>query len=146
MTETRLIIGHGRHQASGPHIAMPADFVPLRLCLDGQSWQIEVVSPIAIIGRHTDADLRFAYPDISRRHCRLVFENGVWRVEDLQSLNGTYVNNVLAAKTNLFAGDMVRIGGVNLLILAATRVRLSKEDEQRHEKLRQIADVLPFEG
>ncbi|MBI1832380.1 MAG: FHA domain-containing protein [Planctomycetes bacterium] len=146
MADTRLIIGHGRHRSAGPHGVAPADFVPLRLCLDGQRWQIEIVCPVAVIGRHTEADLRFAYPDVSRRHCRLVFEEGVWRVEDLQSLNGIYVNNALTSKAALYAGDMLRVGAVSLLILAATPVRLSKSDEEKHAKLRQIADVFPAEG
>lgn len=138
MAETRLIIGHAPHKAPGPHRMPPANFVPLRLCVEGQRLYIEVTSPIAIVGRHTDVDLRFAFPEVSRRHCSLVFENGQWRVYDLKSLNGMFVNNTLTVEATLYAGDRLRIGGVCLLVESATPIA-----NAQHEKLRQIAEVLP---
>ena len=33
-----------------------------------------------------------AYPTVSRRHARLTYADGVWRIEDLHSTNGTWVN------------------------------------------------------
>ena len=140
MAETRLIIGHDRHQGQGPHLDLPGDFVPLRLCLDGNRLNLDVTCPVAIVGRHTDADLRFAYPDISRRHCRFAFENGQWRVYDLKSLNGIYVNNVPTLEATLYAGDILRIGCVKLLVIAGTPVRMARAED---EKLRQIVEVLP---
>ncbi|MBI3824229.1 MAG: FHA domain-containing protein, partial [Planctomycetes bacterium] len=94
----------------------------------------------AIVGRHTDADLRFAFAEVSRRHCSLVFDNGQWRIFDLNSLNGVFVNNMLRTEATLYAGDLVRIGCVRLLIESATPVRMAKADD---DKLRQIAEVLP---
>jgi pSer/pThr/pTyr-binding forkhead associated (FHA) protein len=137
MTEKRAIIGHARHPAQGPHFDLPAGFVPLRLCVEAERLHIEIVCPIAIVGRHTEADVRFAYPDVSRRHCQLVFDNGQWRIFDLKSLNGVFVNNVPAAEATLYEGDQLRIGCVKLLVESGTPLRIS------HEKLRQIAEVLP---
>jgi pSer/pThr/pTyr-binding forkhead associated (FHA) protein len=135
MTEKKVIIGHASHGAQGPHIDLPAGFEPLRLRLDAEYATIEIACPVAIVGRHSDADLRFAYPDISRRHCRLAFENGQWHVTDLKSLNGIYVNNVLRQDAALYSGDLLRIGGVKLLVTSGTPLH--------PDKLRQIADVLP---
>lgn len=138
MSETRVLIGHAQHEAQGPHFELPAGFLPLRLSVEGSDVHIEVICPVAIVGRHTEADLRFAYSDISRRHCRLVFENGQWRVQDLNSMNGTYLNNSPITAATLYAGDVLRVGGVKLLVKSGTPMRLSKD-----EKLRQIIDVLP---
>lgn len=144
MTERREIIGHARHPTSGPHFDLPAEFVPLRMCIEAQRLHIEVIVPVAIVGRHTEADLRFAYPDVSRRHCRFAFENGRWRVYDLKSLNGIFVNKLPVLEATLFAGDHVRIGCVKLLVESATPLQMVKKAEaERTEKLRQIAELLP---
>ena len=139
MTEKKVIIGHAAHSAQGPHIDLPAGFVPLRLRLQAEHATIEIRCPVAIVGRHSDADLRFAYSDVSRRHCRLAFENGQWRVRDLKSMNGVYVNNVPTVEATLYAGDMLRVGCVNLLVTAGTPA------PARDDKLRQIVEVLPVD-
>lgn len=45
-----------------------------------------------IIGRHGAADIRFPDMSISRYHAVLCVSNGVWRVIDLGSKSGTFVN------------------------------------------------------
>jgi pSer/pThr/pTyr-binding forkhead associated (FHA) protein len=137
MMQTRKIIGHPPQDGQGPHLALPAGFTPLRLTLEGLSLDVEVNCPVAIVGRHTDVDLRLAFADISRRHCSFVFDEGAWRLHDLNSLNGVYVNNQRVVDMPLYAGDHVRVGCVNMLVLAATPVNAEQA------KLQQIADVLP---
>jgi pSer/pThr/pTyr-binding forkhead associated (FHA) protein len=137
MTEKKVIIGHAPHLGQGPHIDLPAGFVPLRLRLEEEHATIEVTCPVAIVGRHSEADLRFAFPDVSRRHCRLAFERGQWRICDLNSMNGVFVNNVPTVEATLYAGDMLRIGCVKLLVTTATPVPV------QDDKLRQIVEVLP---
>lgn len=141
MNDKRVIIGHAPNEARGPHFELPASFVPLRLRLESERVTIEVACPNAIVGRHSDADFRLAYPDVSRQHCRLAFEDGQWRLHDLQSLNGTFVNNIPAIDTTLYAGDCIRIGNIQLLVLSATPLLLA--DTKEDGKLRQIEEVLP---
>lgn len=138
MSEKRTIFCHGRHDIHKPHLAVPSGFSPLRMRVEGGGMEVEVTCPVASVGRHTDSDLRLGFADVSRHHCQFVFESGVWRVFDLRSLNGIYVNNRRTAEATLFEGDLVRIGCVTLLVLAATPA-----PEKAHEKLRQIVDVLP---
>ena len=57
-----------------------------------------------IIGRATDCDLVVAEPTVSGRHCRLTREGSQYRVEDLHSPNGIYVNG-----TRVPAGQTVPI-------------------------------------
>jgi pSer/pThr/pTyr-binding forkhead associated (FHA) protein len=136
MSETRKIIGHPSQDGQGPHLALPMGFTPLRLTLETLDTDIEVVTTVAIVGRHTDVDLRFAFADVSRRHCQFVFDGGVWRVVDLKSLNGVYVNNQRITDMPLYAGDHVRVGCVTILVVSASPVR-------QECKLQQIAAVLP---
>ncbi len=45
-----------------------------------------------VIGRSSDADYSIAHDAISRRHCRLLFDDGAVWIEDLQSSNGTVLD------------------------------------------------------
>jgi hypothetical protein len=137
MAETRMIVGHAQHGAPGPHFELPAGFVPLRMCIEGADLHVEVTVPIAIVGRHTEADLRLDFSDVSRRHCRLAFEYGLWRIQDLKSMNGVFVNNQSVLDAPLYTGDLVKIGCVKLLVEAGTPLTSATD------KLRQIADALP---
>ncbi|QDU93933.1 FHA domain-containing protein [Lignipirellula cremea] len=45
-----------------------------------------------ILGRHPECDVCLDRRNVSRQHCRIICEGGLWYVEDLNSLNGTFVN------------------------------------------------------
>ena len=46
-----------------------------------------------IIGReHVGKDLLAAYNTVGRRHAKIIASGGEWVIEDLDSMNGTYVN------------------------------------------------------
>ena len=65
------------------------------------------------IGTHSSNDLVLGDPAVSRFHCRLVREEGAWRVRDWGSLNGTRLESVrirdadLSADATLSLGDSV---------------------------------------
>ena len=64
-----------------------------------------------VIGRDNDCQIRLASSDISRKHCVVKIEKGIIVVEDLNSQNGTYVNDLLIKeKTQLEPGDYLRVG------------------------------------
>jgi predicted component of type VI protein secretion system len=100
----------------GPHWRQePAgrddDLVPLRLCLRPGRFSVELTRSGLVFGRHSSADVRLPLPDVSRRHCRFVYQGGRWEVIDLDSLNGIYVNDALVPRAELHPGDTLRIGG-----------------------------------
>src|SRR5205823_4724 len=72
--------------------AIPHDFVPLRLLLQPGGLCVELNKPEMLLGRHSTADVRLSLPDVSRRHCRFAYADGHWRVFDLNSLNGVFIN------------------------------------------------------
>lgn len=72
---------------------------------------IDLVGP-TVAGRAADVDLLLADVSVSRRHARFRTEVGGEPVvvEDLGSLNGTYVNGSRVEVTELHDGDVIRIG------------------------------------
>ncbi|HLW51441.1 MAG TPA: FHA domain-containing protein [Candidatus Angelobacter sp.] len=62
------------------------------------------------IGRLPDNTLRIDNLAVSGHHAKIYFNDGRYVVEDLGSLNGTYVNNKRVGQATLIHGDQVLIG------------------------------------
>lgn len=90
---------------------LPADFVPLRLILRTTGASVELTRPEMVLGRHSEADIRLPLPDVSRRHCRFFFVESAWHIQDLKSLNGTFLNDRAVEESLICHGDTLRIGG-----------------------------------
>src|SRR5262245_42368052 len=59
---------------------------------DGERRSFSIARDMTVIGRREDCDLRIPLGDVSRKHCRLVRDGDMLKVEDLGSSNGTYLN------------------------------------------------------
>jgi hypothetical protein len=65
----------------------------------------------AVMGRGDQAEIRLEDPFASSRHARLTRQGAAIVLEDLNSTNGTYLNEeLLSGPQPLHAGDRVRIG------------------------------------
>jgi transcriptional regulator with GAF, ATPase, and Fis domain len=74
-----------------------------------------------VLGRGAPSDIRIPDRSLSGQHCRFEpAEGGGWKVVDLQSRNGTYVNEVLVRQRLLQPGDLVRLGRVGLRFVVET--------------------------
>src|SRR6201981_2111211 len=62
------------------------------------------------IGRSPDNDLPVDNLAVSNHHARVFFEAGRLVVEDLDSLNGTFVNDLRVERATLHDGDNIHIG------------------------------------
>jgi pSer/pThr/pTyr-binding forkhead associated (FHA) protein len=72
---------------------------------------------IKTIGRATGADFVVDAALVSRVHCRLTASNvGNLEVVDLQSTNGTYVNDRRVERLALVPGDRLRVGRVEFVV------------------------------
>ena len=69
------------------------------------------------IGRAPAADFVVEAPLVSRLHCQLaVSAAGSLEVEDLNSTIGTYVNDRRVTRSVLVAGDLLRVGRVEMAV------------------------------
>ena len=72
-------------------------------------------APRCVIGRErTNHGIVLHDPNVSRRHAELNFDGRDWRVMDLNSTNGTLVNDVDIDECLLRDGDLITVGLVNL--------------------------------
>jgi len=119
-------------------------FVPMRLILQPSGLTIICGRSQMVVGRHTSADIRLPLPDVSRQHCRLLFTPDGWKVQDLDSLNGIYVNESAVASAELRPGDKLRVGGFTFEVeLPENFERADVEEPHESSVLRSIAESLP---
>jgi Nif-specific regulatory protein len=83
--------------------------------LKGSVFAIEDL-PV-VIGRETAATLCIADASVSRRHSQIENDEGQFVILDLDSLNGTFINDVPVKRRRLQHGDRVRIGDSQFLFL-----------------------------
>ncbi len=67
---------------------------------------------IKTVGRGPRADFAVEATLLSRVHCRLTSTTDTLVVEDLESTNGTFINERRVSQAELAEGDRVRIGRV----------------------------------
>lgn len=68
------------------------------------------------VGRAPRADFILDAALVSRLHCRITAGDENLEVVDLQSTNGTFVNDKRVEKAVLAAGDRLRVGRVELMV------------------------------
>ena len=71
---------------------------------------------VKTIGRATRADFIVDAPLVSRVHCRVTAGASELEVVDLDSTNGTFVNDERVTRVAMRTGDRLRVGRVELLV------------------------------
>jgi diguanylate cyclase (GGDEF)-like protein len=82
-----------------------------------------------VIGRGNDCDIRINDASVSRRHAQIEPREDEFIVIDLQSTNGTYVNDVAAQRSMLRDGDYVRVGNCIYRFLGGDNVESHYHEE-----------------
>jgi len=82
-----------------------------------------------VIGRGNDADIRINDNSVSRRHARIQPGADGYYAVDLQSTNGTFVNDVPASICKLKDGDYLRVGNCIYRFLAGGNVEAEYHEE-----------------
>lgn len=62
------------------------------------------------VGREHDNTIELKDSEVARYHARIVYSNGSYYIEDLESSTGTWVNGMRRQRTVLNGGDIVRVG------------------------------------
>jgi len=68
-----------------------------------------------MMGRDENCDLPLAISSVSWHHARIVTQNEDFAVEDMDSTNGTFVNNVRVSRCVLHNHDIIRVGEASIV-------------------------------
>ena len=84
----------------------------------GKGARFLLDTDLITIGRDSSSEIFLDDVTVSRKHCQVLRSKSgsvtTFEVEDLKSLNGTYVNAVSKVKTSLNHGDEVQVGKYRL--------------------------------
>ena len=78
----------------------------------GKSFRLTAAN--TVIGRGDQADVRIDDEGSSRQHAAVVYRNLEFRVKDLDSANGTFLNGSEVKEYALRSGDKIAVGGTIL--------------------------------
>ena len=84
--------------------------------LEGHIDKFELKKLRTAIGRHSDNDILIANLTISNHHAMITNEGGVFYIQDNDSTNGTFINDIKITKSMLKTEDSVRIGKATLFL------------------------------
>jgi diguanylate cyclase (GGDEF)-like protein len=82
-----------------------------------------------VIGRSNDCDIWINDNSASRRHVSVEFRGDGYYAVDLQSMNGTFVNNEPATESKLKDGDYLRVGNCIYRFLSGGNVEADYHEE-----------------
>src|SRR5688572_21939608 len=84
---------------------------------EGRKTVVPFVREEITIGRQEGNTIRLTERNVSRRHARLLRQNGSVVVEDLGSYNGIRINGEkISGQVAVNAGDLIQIGDYDLAI------------------------------
>jgi pSer/pThr/pTyr-binding forkhead associated (FHA) protein len=73
-------------------------------------------STVTTIGRRHSCDLCIPLTSVSKKHCQLNHDDGVLKIRDLDSRNGTYLNGKRVNEAVIQAGDSIKIGPLTFVL------------------------------
>ena len=92
------------------------------------SWMLELP---ATIGRSAEHRVCIVDDSVSRNHCRLSLNgDGALMVRDLNSLNGTYLNDERINQALIMPGDTIHVGAVALRVEIGGELELDEPLKQ----------------
>ena len=90
------------------------------------------------IGRKDDNDIQIESKEVSGLHAKLFNYGGNFFIQDMESLNGTFVNNKRIVKHHLSKGDIINIGQYTLVF----RYDPDKEEADQENKQKPEGQVI----
>jgi pSer/pThr/pTyr-binding forkhead associated (FHA) protein len=110
---------------------------------EGKTTVVPLIRDEITIGRKEGNTIRLTERNVSRRHARILRNNGEVQIEDLGSYNGIRVNNArIAERVSLRISDQVQIGDYKLYLKAEG---VEQVDDQRTMPIERIDNALPTE-
>jgi len=113
--------------------------IKLRLSLKGRLIRVDVFDQdCVLVGRNPDADVFLDNSGISRDHLKIERTPQGYMVEDLNSANGTFVNDRQVKREYLAHEDVIRIGKFSLWV--------SLEEDRRGNSAHAATSPIALEG
>ena len=100
--------GQGDYPAGGAAVTLQLD--------DGSGRTYQLREGANVIGRGQDAQFRLPDTGVSRRHLEIRWDGQVALLSDLNSTNGTTVNNAPVQEWQLADGDVIRLGHSEIIV------------------------------
>jgi len=92
--------------------------------------RVELTGGEITIGRDEENAIHVELETISRRHARIFPRGGAHFIEDLESTNGTFINEKeIAEATQLHNGDLIRCGGAVLKFIEGGNIEALYHEE-----------------
>lgn len=80
----------------------------------GRDAAVDLPEGGAFLGRAVECIVRTDDAMVSRRNCKISVQGGRWSVEDLNSANGTFINERRIQRDPLSHGDVIRCGSLQV--------------------------------
>ena len=100
--------GQADYAAGGAAVTLQLD--------DGSGRTYQLREGANVIGRGQDAQFRLPDTGVSRRHLEIRWDGQVALLSDLNSTNGTTVNNAPVQEWQLADGDVIRLGHSEIIV------------------------------
>ena len=85
--------------------------------------------PVVSLGRDPDNTIVIDVDSVSRRHARIENYDGAKYLVDLNSTNGTYLNDTLAVREKLNSGDFIKVGDTIFKFLSGANIERAYHEE-----------------
>ncbi|MGH2459477.1 MAG: VWA domain-containing protein [Chloroflexota bacterium] len=85
---------------------------------NGAKTEVPIQQVETMLGREATNPVVIKDPMSSRRHAKIVIENGEFWIEDLKSLNGTRVNGEVITRRKLASNDQIKVGDATMTFVA----------------------------
>jgi signal transduction histidine kinase/pSer/pThr/pTyr-binding forkhead associated (FHA) protein len=94
--------------------------VPRLIVIKGadEGKQFDLTQAVYAVGRDSSNQVRLHDTEVSRRHAEFRLEDGEYRLVDMGSANGTFINNQRVKDWVLHSGDQILIGQTTLVYTA----------------------------
>lgn len=108
-----------------------------------QGQRIELPKTPVRLGRDASNTIRLHDTEVTRQHAEIRIEEGNYMLSDLNSRNGTFVNNIRIRRRKLSSGDHIAMGGT-ILLFTLSSAEMGENEEDLSETIR-IASRRPKE-
>ena len=96
---------------------------------------IETDKDVVSIGRNVNNDIHIDNLSVSKNHAKIVRDKDSYQVQDLNSTNGTYLNEKMVSKAALKHKDVLTVGKHTLEILMDKLYAIDTTREQVNDTM-----------